>query len=197
MSDKVQEKKSPYQPFEVQHGRPTKYRPEMDERIVQFAKTHTNTSCGVPCVTVDHMAEHLDVDDEYLYQWAEKYPSFGGAFSRAKRIALNRFLDWGLQQLVLNRESHFSEKTFGTILRNKFGYADKTLVHLPSIAKEEDLAKKADMVTEALLLGKIAIEDGERLSKTFYSVLSVKNESELRPAFEKLKEQVELMKESK
>jgi hypothetical protein len=195
MSD--QDKPSKYQPFEVQHGRPTKYKPEMDEKIVNFAKTHMNTSCGVPCVTVDHMAEYMDVNDDTLYEWRKRYPSFADAFSRAKKIACNRFVDWGLQQLVLNRENHFSEKTYNTILRNKFGYTEKTLVKLPGILKEKSLSKKASLVTEALLEGKICVEDGERLMRTLLGELNVRNEDELRVEFESLKDLVEKMKGDK
>lgn len=172
-------------------GRPTKYKPEYDEEIIKYAK---EGEAPANCLTVEKFADHFDVVVSTLYEWSHENPSFSKAFKRAMEIARNRFVDFGLNHLILNKESHFFEKTYNTILRNKFGYEDKTFVHLPHIAKAKGIVRKAEMVLESLLAGTISLEDTDRLMNIFKNAINVENEAELRPIVEQLQEELEARK---
>lgn len=56
-------------------GRPTKYKPECCERVLELAKD----GCG----WADYAAE-FGIDRTTLYQWADSHPEFLTALSRAK-----------------------------------------------------------------------------------------------------------------
>jgi transposase len=59
-------------------GRPTKYKPEFVQAIVQN---------GRKGMTVAEMADEFDVSIQSLYEWSGVYPEFSEAFSRAQEAA--------------------------------------------------------------------------------------------------------------
>jgi hypothetical protein len=59
-------------------GRPSKYQREFCEKIIQ---------CGKQGMCVAEMADELDVRIATLYNWAEEFPEFLEAFSRAQEAA--------------------------------------------------------------------------------------------------------------
>lgn len=56
-------------------GRPTKYKPEYCERVIEMGKAGKSWA---------QMASALDVDRATFYHWQEQYPEFLTAFNRAK-----------------------------------------------------------------------------------------------------------------
>lgn len=56
-------------------GRPTKYTPEMCERIIEAGKEGQS---------IAEMASTLDVAIQTLYNWADEHPAFLDAFTRAQ-----------------------------------------------------------------------------------------------------------------
>lgn len=66
------------QPEKRPVGRPSKYKPEFVEAIVQN---------GRKGMTVPEMADEFDVSIQSLYEWSGVYPEFSEAFSRAQEAA--------------------------------------------------------------------------------------------------------------
>lgn len=56
-------------------GRPTAYRPEMCDRVIELGKLGKSKA---------QMAADFGISREYLDDWAKRFPEFGDAFARAR-----------------------------------------------------------------------------------------------------------------
>lgn len=61
-------------------GRPTDYRPEFCERVIELGRLGYSHA---------QIAAHADIDvaRKTLYEWADKYPEFSDAITRARDLA--------------------------------------------------------------------------------------------------------------
>jgi len=115
-------------------GRPTDYRPEYDQRIIDVMSTGASL--------VEFVAE-IGVTRETAYEWARVHPSFSDAFTRARELCQA----WWERQGRTHLEDEFADgagKKFNDRLWNKNmacrfrddwtenngadGLADKTLI---------------------------------------------------------------------
>lgn len=87
-------KKTPTHPAEKNPvGRPTKYRPEYCQRVIEYFKKPAYSTVilangstqTVPCVfpTMARFAEELDVARDTLLEWVAVHPDFSVAYKRA------------------------------------------------------------------------------------------------------------------
>jgi len=72
-------------------GRPALYKPEYCEQVVEL---------GAKGKSLAQIAAALDVSRANLYDWAERYPEFSSAVSRAKDLALAWWEDAGANLLA-------------------------------------------------------------------------------------------------
>lgn len=72
-------------------GRPSEYRAEYCERVIELGRLGKSPS---------QIAAALDVARDSLYNWAETYPEFLAAFTRANHLAQAWFEDMGQQGLT-------------------------------------------------------------------------------------------------
>jgi len=172
-------------------GRPTKYKPEYDDMIIEFAK---NGCPETNLVTNDHFCDLFDCCEHSLYEWASKHESFSQAFARAQAIARRRWVDVAANNLVLNKEFSFDGRSWATILRNKMGYDNKAYIRFPDLAKTEKITDRVKLTLDYLFKGLISIEDCEKLMTTFKTAITVENEAELRPLVEHLQQELESRK---
>ena len=95
-------------------GRPTKYRPEMCERVIELMKD----GCSLVEVAAD-----LGVDRDSLYEWRRVYPDFSDTIKRG--VALSN--SWWERNGRVNLENKdFSATLWYMNMKNRFGWKDKT-----------------------------------------------------------------------
>lgn len=72
-------------------GRPTAYRPEYCERVIEFGKLGKS---------VAWMAAELGVSKQSLYEWEKVHPAFSDAFTRARLESQRWWEDKGQDNIV-------------------------------------------------------------------------------------------------
>ena len=100
-------------------GRPTKYKQEYCDQIVEFMK---NGSSFVG------FAAHIGVCIDTIYEWASKHPEFSDAKKRALAVSQKWWEDQGRLHLVTSKEDKFSAPTWIFNMKARFGYRDKVEV---------------------------------------------------------------------
>lgn len=73
-------------------GRPTEYRKEMCEQVIELGRIGKSHA---------QIASTLDVSRETLYTWQDTYPDFLDAITRARQLAQAWFEDMGQAGLVM------------------------------------------------------------------------------------------------
>ena len=66
-------------------GRPTKYKPEIVNKIEAYFQTVGREQTSLP--SVEGLADYLDISKETIYQWGKKHPEFSDAI---KKIAIKQ-----------------------------------------------------------------------------------------------------------
>ena len=72
-------------------GRPTDYRAEMCERVIEAGKLGKS---------VAWMAAELEVSKDSLYEWAKVHPEFSDAFTRARLESQRWWEDMGQDNMI-------------------------------------------------------------------------------------------------
>lgn len=96
-------------------GRPTKYDPAYCDGVIAFMSEGG-------CAT--EYAAELGVSKSTLYLWAEQYPEFSDAFSRAKEVGEAYWLRRLRTDLMGTRDCN--APLVKLYLSNRFGMSDKT-----------------------------------------------------------------------
>lgn len=94
-------------------GRPTKYRPEMCEQIVDLMRNGES---------IEEASHALNLSKDTVYQYAKKYPEFSDALKRAVQVSYVWWLRNGREAL---REKEFNYTGFYMQMKNRFGWTDK------------------------------------------------------------------------
>jgi hypothetical protein len=74
-------------------GRPTDYRPEFCEQVIEFGREGKSYT---------QIAARLDVAKSTLYLWMERHPDFSDAMTRARDLAQSWFEDKGQDGLIMS-----------------------------------------------------------------------------------------------
>lgn len=75
-------------------GRPTKYYPEIINKIEEYILSTGREQTSLP--TVEGLALHLDVRKDTLYEWADKYPEFSDAIKKILEKQKKQLMDDGM-----------------------------------------------------------------------------------------------------
>jgi transposase len=96
-------------------GRPSLYKPEYCDKVIAFGKEGRSLT---------QMASRLDVDRETLNYWADHYPDFSAALTRAKVHAQNWWEDKGQDGLA---DRNFNAPLWHKNVASRFreDYADR------------------------------------------------------------------------
>lgn len=73
-------------------GRPSKYKPEYCEQVVQF--------CKQPGHTLEMFAEHIEVHTDTLQEWKREHADFSVAHKRARMVSKNAMMKVGMKGMV-------------------------------------------------------------------------------------------------
>jgi transposase-like protein len=89
-------------------GRPTDYRPEYCERVIELGRAGYSKA---------QMAREFDVARSTLDEWVKNFPEFSAAFMRAKDLALAEWEDKGAAGLELQG---FNSSLYARIMSARF-----------------------------------------------------------------------------
>lgn len=123
-------------------GRPTKYRPEMCEQVVEWGKLGKSRAW---------MASELDVSKSTVQLWEAEHPDFSAAMTRAMAHAQRWWEDVGQENLIVDPGKTFSQSTWSRSMAARFpdDWRETT-------KQETELSgKNGGPVTFAQVLGKL------------------------------------------
>ena len=105
-------------------GRPTKYKPEYCEELIEFFTRDLYTVDDEGKVrpnalpTLEAFSDLIGVDTDTLAEWGRVHPEFSGAVKRAKAKQADMLANGGLRGVYKETMSIF-------LLKNNHGYTDK------------------------------------------------------------------------
>ena len=144
----VDETKHPVKP---KLGRPTKYRPEMCEMVIELARTE--------CYFLSSIADHLDISEDTLYRWMRENKDFSEACTRARQIARNRFMKLGLDNLLTSGGQKFNENTFRMLMQATGGIPT---VRINPDSKKMSYEEEMEAIRAVAESGDMDVEHAER-----------------------------------
>jgi len=98
-------------------GRPTKYRPDMPDRVREYIKNHEALGDVIP--TIAGFACEAHVNKDTLYEWAAGHPRFSDALDELRYIQERKLLSGGL-------EGSYNPTIAKLILATNHGYKERT-----------------------------------------------------------------------
>lgn len=75
-------------------GRPTKYRPELCEKVDEYLATATKENMHLP--KLESFALFIGVNKDTLQEWRTKYPDFSVALRKIMTVQAERLIDDGI-----------------------------------------------------------------------------------------------------
>ena len=96
-------------------GRPTKYKPEMCDRLVQLMGDGLSKTAA---------CAELGIRTETLYQWAKEKPEFSDAVKKAEEVCAHWWEDKG-RDAMQGRIEGFNATTFVWMTKNILNWRDK------------------------------------------------------------------------
>lgn len=125
----------------MNRGRPTSYKPEYCEQIIDFFSikpygyneiTKKYEANDPPFLSA--FARKIKINDENMWEWSKKYPDFGNAYKKAKKLQEEFIATNAVRGLYEQPMSIF-------MLKNVCGWRDKTEVeHSGFIESTEEKA---------------------------------------------------------
>lgn len=163
-------------------GRPTDYRPEFCDKIIELG--------AQGCSIVEFAAELGCTSKQTLFNWAAAHPDFMEAFTRAKILAEAAFSKRTRENL-LNRD--FNAKGAEFYGRAYLQIADTAKSSIKGIESAKTLEEKSDLVIDAALSGEIAADIAESLVRTICARAGLKID-EIEKRLQILHEKLEIQK---
>jgi orotate phosphoribosyltransferase-like protein len=116
-------------------GRPTIYREEMCEKVVELLKEGAS---------IEEIGLELNVGYSTIYKWMDMYPEFGEAIKNGREYSKG----WWLQQgRIALREKEFNSTLWYMNMKNRHGWADKN-ENTHNVSVEETTRKVRDADSE-------------------------------------------------
>ncbi len=160
-------------------GAPTKYMPEMCDKVLEFGRLGYHVS---------QMARDFNVDRLTVYRWAEAHPDFCNALMRAKNDSLAFWLEFGQKKI---ESQHFKEKTYELLIRNKCELPElerRKIKALHNCATHND---QMVVIREMLAAGKLSILEAKTLAEVVAISAKVDEVTELRKIVERLEKETD------
>ncbi len=77
----------------AKEGRPTKYRPEINDELDKYLETTGSAKRKLP--TIQGFSLWLGVNDDTLNEWTKTYPRFSATLERLKKLQAEQLIDDG------------------------------------------------------------------------------------------------------
>ena len=94
-------------------GRPTLYKPEYCQQLLDFVNKDPITNC------IDAFAIHLDVDDDTIYEWRKVHPDFSVSMRKAQKIRRLAMESLG-KAFITGKNRHGNAHVYQFFMRNWF-----------------------------------------------------------------------------
>lgn len=160
---------------EVKLGRPTDYRPEFDERIIELAKKEWS---------MYEIAAEFEVSHVTMWRWTESVESFCKAYARAKTIQTAAIMR-GMRRNVDNK--NYNDRIAQLRLRHEAGLIDAQKVNIKGISKGT-LNDKTQKVFEEAEKGEMVADDMLKITNAIAVAAKIDEVTDLRDKVEKLEE---------
>lgn len=119
----------PRKKAKLDRGRPTKFKPEYCEQLVEHMKQ------GFPFGT---FAAIIHVNEDTLYEWCHKHEIFSEAKKKGKKYQELWWISMG-RQAVMGQVENFNSTTFVWMTKNLIGWRDKhEIVEQQSISRDSN-----------------------------------------------------------
>ena len=102
-------------------GRPTKYKPEYCQQLIDFM------SDGF---SLEAFAGKVSVTKDTVYQWRDKYPEFSDSIKVGFAKCRVFWEDMGKKGLFTDKEEKFNATVWIFNMKNRFGWRDQQSVEL-------------------------------------------------------------------
>lgn len=116
-------------------GRPSKYKPEFCEMLIEHMKTGLSFESFAPTV---------DVASSQLYEWEKKHPEFQEAKKRAFDWSRLFWEQTGIQGLWGNKLVTFNSTVWIFNMKNRFGWRDVSEVNQTNTEVKRLVIKMGD-----------------------------------------------------
>ena len=104
----------------TQRGRPTKYRPEMCDKVIELMKEWAS---------IEEICLELEIHKEAFYNWIKKYEDFANAVEHAKQYSKGWWYKmWRVNMFEEKDWPKFNANLYNINMKNRFGWADKQQV---------------------------------------------------------------------
>lgn len=97
-------------------GRPTKYKPEYCEMVIEFADKGKS---------INQFSSFIQVNRSSIYEWAKKHEEFSNALTYAKELC-ESFWETEIQKMMYSKE--VNAPLVKLYMANRFGWSDKSQV---------------------------------------------------------------------
>lgn len=153
-------------------GRPTKYKPEYDEQIIEEAWKGTNFYL---------IAAKWGVCRDSLYEWCDVHESFSDSYARAGDILLGKLLE--------KTENGMTDRNFNSNAANiVIVQGSKRRRKIKGLSKGT-LSDKTKVILENIESGNIEEDAGLTLTQTIALMAKIDEVTDLRQQVEKLEDE--------
>jgi hypothetical protein len=123
-------------------GRPTKYKPEMCELVIDLmSKGYTYHMILLQLYEKYGISDHA-----IMTRWREKYPEFKKAFDDGERISRGWWEKKGYLNITMGKDLKFNTGPWAMIMVNKFGYRNTHAQINETITSKVEHSGKVDTV---------------------------------------------------
>ena len=95
-------------------GRPTEYRQEMCDQVIELLKEGAS---------IEEIGLDLNCGYSTVYQWMDRHPEFAEAVKKGREYSKGWWLKEGRQNL---KTKEFNSNLYALNMKNRHGWADKT-----------------------------------------------------------------------
>lgn len=159
-------------------GAPTKYTPEMCDKVKEFGRQGYH---------IYQMARELDVSRSVLYDWADTHVEFNDALTRAKQDGIAFWFDVGEKNL---NSRDFKEKTYEMLLRHKCRLVTERTVRIWELAKGTH-SEQAQRVMLHLESGSLKPSEAKIMMESIGLSAKIDEVTELRKIVERLEKETD------
>lgn len=114
-------------------GRPTKYKPEFCEVVIEKMKEGA---------AIEELPYYLDVCTDTIYEWAKVHPEFSDSLKIGRNYSRAVWMNWGRKNL---RDEDFNYTGWYMNMKNRFGWRDKIESdHQVNLKESDNKVRNAD-----------------------------------------------------